>query len=119
MITVPVILLPAKLASFTVLVLENKLFLSPGVEFSELCLWCTSTRAKNNSNGKKKSLRTDLEDPAGWPNKQSNKLPDFKVSTYNGERLNDDKWIPLVESTFRLSAMVRFLTDNITCKKQI
>ena len=38
MVTVPVTLLLAKLASYTVLVLENKLFLSPGVKFSELRL---------------------------------------------------------------------------------
>ena len=47
-----------KLASYTLLVLENKLFLSPGIKFSEIRLWA---------------------DLAVGPNEQGNKLPEFKA----------------------------------------
>ena len=70
MITISVTLLLAKIVLYTVLVLENKSFLSLGVNFSELCLWYTSARVKNSTTGKKKALRTDSVDLAVGPNEQ-------------------------------------------------
>ena len=53
------------------------------------------------------------------PNKQGNKLPDFKVPNYHGEHLNGNKCIRLVEYTFHLCAITRFLTSDSACKKQM
>ena len=58
MITIQVTLLVAKLASYAVLVLENKFFLSPVVKFSKLRTCYTSTKSKNTSGGKSKTSTT-------------------------------------------------------------
>ena len=45
-------------------------------------------------------------------------MTDVKVPTYRGECLNGNKLIFLVESTYCLSDIARFLLDDITYKKQ-
>ena len=74
--------------------------------------------AKYSINGKKKPTVTASVVFSVGPNEQANTLPDFRVPTYRGERLNGDKRIRLMESILLLCTVASFLTSDIDRKKQ-
>ena len=73
---------------------------------------------ENTTDGKLRTSTTVANGGIVLLSGTGDKLSVFKISSYLGDRLNNDEWIHQVESAFCLATMARFSTSKSACIKQ-
>ena len=110
LISIPVTLLLSKIASYTVALQEEKLYLSPGIGHCALFTWLATYNETSTENKDK----TNQIVGATIKNKKV-KISGFKVPIFRGDMLDGDEYIRMVKTTFRSNAMSQFLDSRRIC----
>ena len=111
-LTVPVLLLLTKLATYTIQLRNEKLHLITGVLFNDITTWYEK-HVKKDSKNRPKAIVPDSKNKA-TPT-QDPKIPFFKVSTFQGDTLQGDVFVEGVGRAFRSAAMARYLESRTYC----
>ena len=107
LITVPVLMMLAKLASYAVIFNANSLHMTPGATFDELTAQNMMFSKKNEMTGVKTT------------HQESSKIQAFSLPTFQGDTLNGDAYLESIELSFKSAAMVDFLIDERHCDNHL
>ena len=101
LISISVTLLLSKIASYTVALQAEKLYLSPGIGYCALSTWFAAYNETSTENRDKTNWI------AGETVKSKEiKIPGFKVPIFRGDTLDRNEYIRMVTTTSRSNTML-------------